>query len=75
MGYKRIKRIVQTSNDDGTQTSVADGTGYYYLVEDAIMEQVEEDNNKKAKQEDHVSQLLQNIWVLKQPQQPQFLSN
>ena len=39
----------QSSNEDGTQTSVADGTGYYNLMDDVIMEEVEKENKKKAK--------------------------
>ncbi len=38
----------KSSNEDGTQTSVADGTGYYKLMDDVIMEQVEIEENKKA---------------------------
>ncbi len=50
----------KSSNDDGTQTSVADGTGYYNLMDDAIMEEVEVDNNKKAKKKGNILKILQN---------------
>ena len=41
----------KSSNEDGTQTSVADGTGYYNLMDDAIMEQVEVENAKRSKKQ------------------------
>ncbi len=41
----------KSSNDDGTQTSVADGAGYYNLMDDAIMEEVEVENAKRSKKQ------------------------
>ena len=45
--------------ESGTQTSVADGAGYYNLMDDAIMEEVEVENIKRSKKADNVLKLIQ----------------
>ncbi len=37
------------TNDESTQASVSDGTRFYNLLDDSIMEEVEIENKKKTK--------------------------
>ena len=57
-----------STNDAGTQKVISEGTSFFNLMDDAIMEEVEVDNNKKQKQTNDILKMIQtNLGVLATP--------